>query len=722
MILSRNAKEAVKTALAMTVTYAIALGMGWEKPLWAGFAVAFCSLSTVGQSLNKSALRMLGTLVAGVVSLTIIALFAQDRWFFLLSLSAWAGFCTYMSGGTRHQYFWNVCGFVGIIICMSAGTSSADTFGIAILRAQETGLGILVYSLFSLFLWPTGSGADFKTTAANLVSIQHQLYQANLGLMRGNGDVQEAQSLSAQADQVKTRFDQLLDAAETDSYDVWELRRQWRLFQHLAAELTETMRRWRESFTEVQRLDLHRLLPNLELFGDELEMRFAQIERMLGDQAPEQQPTAMEPSLDKSEMRTLSHFNRAALAVNRDQLQHLESLTRALFACVSDIMGFEASVVPTDSDSQAHPMLVIDPDRMANAVRLMTIFWLACLSWIWVPYIPGGTGFVTFSGSLGMALVNMPQIRVTLLMVPAALSILFAGLVYIFIMPQLSGFLDLGILIFAVTFLICFLFAAPMQALGKALGLAMFLAISSISNQQQIYSFLTVANIALMFALVLMVLAITVYFPMDLRPERVFERLLSRFFRSCAFLMAHGRRGLNQRPSRFFLWKNSFHIQEMATLPRKILPWVRVMPAEDMGPEGQTQVQSLAEKMQALSYRMQDLLKARTAPQSEALVRELHGDVEAWVGRVRQTFRSLSSDPGARGLEGLQEKLAQTLKLFEAHIEEALDRAQDATFSPEDGENFYRLLGAYRGVSEALVDYDANAARIDWGRLQEERF
>ena len=64
----------------MTITYGIALQMDWDKPLWAGLAVAFVSLATVGQSFNKAALRMFGTLVAVVVSFTFIELFAQDRW------------------------------------------------------------------------------------------------------------------------------------------------------------------------------------------------------------------------------------------------------------------------------------------------------------------------------------------------------------------------------------------------------------------------------------------------------------------------------------------------------------------------------------------------------------------------------------------------------------------------------------------------------------------
>ena len=112
MILSTRSKEAIKTALAMTIAYAISLWMGWDKPYWAGFAVAVVSLATTGQSLNKGAMRMLGTLLTTVVALILIALFAQDRWLFMVFLSLYVGFCTYMMGGAKNQYFWHVCGFV----------------------------------------------------------------------------------------------------------------------------------------------------------------------------------------------------------------------------------------------------------------------------------------------------------------------------------------------------------------------------------------------------------------------------------------------------------------------------------------------------------------------------------------------------------------------------------------------------------------------------------
>ena len=248
--LSTRAKEAIKTGLAMTIAYGIALYMDWDRPYWAGFAVAMISLATTGQSLNKGAMRMLGTLATTVVALTFIALFAQDRWLFMLFLSGYIGFCTYMMGGAKHQYFWHVCGFVCAVICMDAGPNSIKAFEIAILRAQETGLGILVYSLIAVLIWPSNSAAPTSTLPQRkLASTQHRLYRVLPGSdERTEGSAEEAQALRAQEVQEQTRFGQLLDAAETDTYEVWEVRQQWGRYRSQAAELSDTMERWRGEF------------------------------------------------------------------------------------------------------------------------------------------------------------------------------------------------------------------------------------------------------------------------------------------------------------------------------------------------------------------------------------------------------------------------------------------------------------------------------------------
>ena len=179
----------------MTACYGIALSLDWERPYWAGFVVAFCSLASIGQSLNQTALRMAGTLVGVVVTLALIGLLAQDRWPFIPVLLMYVGTCSYIGSGSRHTYFWIVSAFFVVIVSMDAGPDPINAFQTAMLRAEETGLGVLVYSLVAIFLWPNSSSGVFNASVVELASIQRQAYQA---LAKGPGEDQQAQRLLAQ--------------------------------------------------------------------------------------------------------------------------------------------------------------------------------------------------------------------------------------------------------------------------------------------------------------------------------------------------------------------------------------------------------------------------------------------------------------------------------------------------------------------------------------------
>jgi hypothetical protein len=321
----------------------------------------------------------------------------------------------------------------------------------------------------------------------------------------------------------------------------------------------------------------------------------------------------------------------------------------------------------------------------------------------------------------GMAMATMPQASVSLLFVPATVSVLFAGLVHIFVMPQLSSFIGLGLLIFAVTFGICYLFSAPRQMLGRALGLAMFVVIASISNEQT-YSFLKVANTALMFVLLFVLLAITAHVPFYLRPERVFLRLLGRFFRSCDYLMSTMHRDPQREMTRLDRWRKAFHVREVSTLPRKLGTWAPSIGKKALPGTSPQQVQAVVTSMQGLTYRMQELLEERGNPQAQFLVQELQADVRVWRLRVQETFQRLSEDPATGDRETFRTKLDGILDHLEERIKGALDKAPEGQFSDRDGENFYRLLGAYRGVSEALINYVGSTDTIDWTQWEEARF
>jgi hypothetical protein len=126
-------------------------------------------------------------------------------------------------------------------------------------------------------------------------------------------------------------------------------------------------------------------------------------------------------------------------------------------------------------------------------------------------------------------------------------------------------------------------------------------------------------------------------------------------------------------------------------------------------------------RLQALSYRLQELQEVRSLPQSAHLSTALKTDMLAWRERVLDIMQQLSENPAYR--ERLERsRLDNILAGVESRIEQCLDGSANAKLSSEDEQNFYRLLGAYRGTSEALLDFDQQAAKVDWAPWYEERF
>jgi len=176
---SDRTRVALQTGLAMVLAYGVALAMDWHKPYWAGLAVAFCGLGSIGESLHKGMQRVLGTLVALVLAFVVLSLFIQDRWLFLLALSLWTAFCNYMSMTSARSYFWYVAGFSLPLLTVTGGGVPAQTFDVVVLRAQQTLLGVLSFTLVAVLLLPVGSGHGLAARAAELVSALRGLARDN---------------------------------------------------------------------------------------------------------------------------------------------------------------------------------------------------------------------------------------------------------------------------------------------------------------------------------------------------------------------------------------------------------------------------------------------------------------------------------------------------------------------------------------------------------------
>ncbi len=711
MTLSILAKEAIKTALAMTIAYGIALALDWSTLMWAGFSVAFISLPSSGQSFNKSAMRILGTMIAGLATLCLIGLFPQDRWLFMLALSLYVGFCTYMMGAAKYQYFWFVCGYVCIIVALESGPNSVTAFTLAILRIQQTGLGIIVYSVIAVLLWRSNSAEKFNGLVAQLHTSQHQLYRSCF--QRMNGQDIDMKSLIGQRIQQQTQLKVLLDGAETDSYEIWEARQQWRLYHKQQLEITAII----ESLDDGFSIEQQSFITNLNVFDDELEQRFRQMQAMQQGNAPEYRPQAIDLQLDKQTIDLLSPFQQAALLTTESNLQQLEQVTSALFYNIADIKGFMSRQSPVKITPATKTGFAFDIERLASILQVMVTLWLPFLAYIYIYDLPGGILVTVMAGVIGMSLAANPNMPVSIMYMPFVKSTLFCSVLYAIIMPQLTSFLGLGIMIFVATFLICYLYASPQQGMARAVGLAVFVTMISVNNQQS-YNILTVFNTALVFMEMFVVLLIAVNIPFSARPQKAFTRLLNRFFRSSQYLMTTPGRNPQSALSFWQRQRNAFHCREINTLPNKIKARSQLLSPVVLQGASTQDIQTLTANLQMIKNRLQILLAARAKPQAKILTNALINDAQRWRTKIQQSFQQFSNQASIDN----QTELNAISSQLERRIKIILNEIKDNQLREQDKRNFYQLLGAYKGVSDSLLEYSTNAQRIDWHDWQEARF
>jgi hypothetical protein len=330
-------------------------------------------------------------------------------------------------------------------------------------------------------------------------------------------------------------------------------------------------------------------------------------------------------------------------------------------------------------------------------------------------------GFIVLTNSLAMALCVMPQTPIarTFLQIPFGLAL--GGAIYVLVMPHLAGFAGLAGVLFAAVFLICYLYHRPTQAAGKAAGLALLAMVMGVTNQQT-YSFLSVIDLAVDLALVLIVLAVATHFPVSFRAEDVFLRLLGRFFRACAYLASTLQWDPANPPTRWQRLRRVLHLGDLARVPGKVAIWGNALPAAALGQSTTGQMQALVDSLQALAYRMQDLIEIRATPQSQVLAHELLFQVRAWRVGLQDIFCNLSQHPETADFADFRSRLDAMMERFEELIEKAVAGDDQASTATRENENSIRLLGAFRGVSEALVNFARQSSGIDWPRLRETRF
>lgn len=161
-------RYALRNTIAMCLALTVAYYLNLDEPYWAMTSAAVVSFPTVGGVISKSLGRIAGSLLGAIAALLLAGHTLNEPWFFLLSMSAWLGFCTWACAHFTNNvaYAFQLAGYTAAIIAfpMVNITEASQLWDIAQARVCEVIVGILCGGMMMMIL-PSSSDATALLTA-----------------------------------------------------------------------------------------------------------------------------------------------------------------------------------------------------------------------------------------------------------------------------------------------------------------------------------------------------------------------------------------------------------------------------------------------------------------------------------------------------------------------------------------------------------------------------
>lgn len=720
--LSDRFRFALIVGLAMTTAFAIAMSMGWPKPYWAGLAIGVCSMSTIGESVFKALQRLAGTMVAIVLSLILISLFAQDRWLYALIVGLWMTFCTYKMQKTAMFYFWSCSAFMVPLLSMMSNFDSQTSFYTVEERAKETTLGVLCYVVFAVLIARKPSHGAFRTA----VRAQVRLLRERLRGVRRHANLEpdDLDPFAGRADISRglLQLPTMRIAATLESFDMRERSRAWAHFLSNLTHFSLVLDRLDLSF-EALRGDERVARPDELLAAlDVFDARLKTIDDILGS-AGERPALDPIPEMPREGGVDLAQdpFAAGELLLRRERLRALDASSRRLYDWALDIADIRR-LAPGPGPELIPDSFLPDPESLLRALTQFATFWTTFLIYLVTPSLPDGPMIVIFGASLGMNITRMPWVRPALLLRPFGQAILYGGVAHIFILPRLDGFTQLAVLLFLGAFVVAYLFQPERLQSMRFSGLSMFVMLLQISNQSQTYNAIYVFNMAVAICILIIVLQIISQTVVPWRPEAVVRRLFRRYADNLDALLAD----MAWTRPRAYSWLSRqwrrHNMRQLGVLPVDIRDWIGRLDDRAFSESEREALQNLNNRLAVLSHRVFDLARLRDSVPDPRFVNLLQDEIGGWRRGIRRLLATLRDVDASVDVAALGAKLDARIAGIEATLVRAASEGVLAQADPLHVAHMQQMLSAYRGVSTALIEVAARARAPAWDRLAETRF
>lgn len=704
-------QEAFKLALSLMLFYWLALTMDWDLPKFGALAIVVTSLTSSGASFNKGIMRVVGTGIGALAGFVLLSWFSQSPLGMMLAVAVYLVFVGYFLQTTRQGDTWFNAGLLAVAVWSSSYMKVDTAFNFATSRFLETAAGVLLFTLVSALLWPRTSRTALRQQGQTLWENMHKLY----GLYRRqliDGTVPaEAAGLRSK---LAGGYQQMLTTLEAANYDTSQVRAKKHSWERLRINLRafgNAQELWRESINDCRKLNLHELLPGLEVTLGVLEKRLNrgnelwQLQSSSGNErGSKDQSLLMEAALDIDNRTStkLSHFEHAALMNFVEQLQTLDRTSRKLLQTLRILANLDPGNKQLERTQPEDPYQpsAWHPERLLKAT-FPALCWIAAYAfWIYVNP-PGGPAVAMIAAAFGLMALMTPASLFGLLIVLLLSMFITVAPVYMLIMPLLDSGFGLLSLIFIYAFVFAWLGGiSPILKLGP---LAMFVMMVDINNDQ-VYSFILLVTAGLVMLLGVSIVVIVHKLLSPMHPEKIMLRSVRRFLTGCARITETRKRKVKRR------------IFESTILPISAqLPGMEKNLDYSQFPDNPPdKVQGLVDNLQSIRFRLQslDATYDRAVSESPELMQTLAPLNTKWRRRVQNVFEQWAR----------LEKTDTLIEEWNAQASLSKELEQHDITDDRALQNLYAVVGSTQSLLEAMKELGDSIKQINWNQWAVARF
>ena len=496
----------------MALAYLIPLSQGWAQASTAAITVMLiAAMGSVNESINKGAMRVIGTVIGAVIGMTLIAVFPQERVLYLICLSLIVAIPLYLVRAYKGDPSIFMLTAMTMMMVFKNGEVD-DVFIFGLDKTYMTIFGIAVYTFVGMFLWPINMEDTTTHNAKSLSEAQAQLFL----------DKDASKESRDASFKVLLERATALEKATVDTGSASIDMAQWHSIKHnysaLSSYLTLLSMHDREGYVE----NIDSYVTNYNVLESETSKLLEAITLAWETENEIIVPEEIALEYQTKKIKTLSQLERASFVTTVQDMKKLHETLRALATKLNRIH----SPLPTYFDTEKMPenkrFLWGNVEHLKGVLVTFIIFWAATFFWITMNP-PGGFMIVALATGLSV-LTTFTPIKPSILIIVFTLSFIFATFMYVAVLPNLRYGWELGIFIFVYSF-VSFHLVNPKMSIFFLLGLFTL----GISNEMY-YDFSLFLLVLLMFYTFLMLLHIFYYVPYSTRPEHMFIVTKNRFF------------------------------------------------------------------------------------------------------------------------------------------------------------------------------------------------